>query len=414
MEPRLRACPAARGSDITAGFVAASPSTSRKRVVLLGATGSIGESTLRVIAAHPDKLELVGIAARANHVRLAQIAREFGVRHVAVFEPAAHAAAQAAGAFPPGTALHGGLDGLVALAQLPGAEVVLVAVVGTTGLEPALAALAAGKDLALASKELLVLAGKFIMAAARRHGAQLLPVDSEHSAVAQCLTGHATTDVRRIVLTASGGAFRDWPAERLAHVTPADALRHPTWAMGPKITVDCATLANKGLELIEAQWLFGLAAAQCTAVIHPASLVHGLVEFTDGTMLAQLSPPSMTFPIQHALLHPRRAPGVESALDFTQLLNLEFRPVDEGRFPCYRLARQAMAAGGVAPAVFNAANEVAVAAFLAGHVPFLAIPRIIDQTLQTMDNFEPETLPAVLAADAAARRTATARLAPAA
>jgi 1-deoxy-D-xylulose-5-phosphate reductoisomerase len=395
---------------VSPAFVPTPSSSSRKRVVLLGATGSIGENTLRVIAAHRDKLELVGIAARSNHARLAQIARDFGVPHVAVFENDAYAAAKAANAFPPGTQLHGGLGGLIALAQLPEADLVLVAVVGTTGLEPALAALAAGKDLALASKEILVLAGKFIMAAARQHRAKLLPVDSEHSAVFQCLEGHPQSGVRRIVLTASGGAFRDWPATRLAHVTPADALKHPTWAMGPKITVDCATLANKGLELIEAQWLFGLRAEQCTAVLHPQSLVHCLVEFTDGAMLAQLSPPSMTFPIQYALLHPARAPGVEAALDFTQLLGFEFRPVDELRFPCFRLARQSMAAGGVAPAVFNAANEVAVAAFLAGQIPFLAIPRVIDQTLQAVDNFEPATLAAVLDADAGARRTAVAVL----
>jgi len=387
--------------------VAKPPSSSRKRLVLLGATGSIGENTLRVIAAHRDKLELVGIAARANHARLAQIARDFGVPHVAVFEDAAYAAAKSGGGFPPGTKLHGGMAGLIELAQLPGADVVLVAVVGTTGLEPALAALAAGKDLALASKEILVLAGKFIMAEAKRHHAKLLPVDSEHSAVFQCLEGHPQAGVRRIVLTASGGAFRDWPAERLAHVTPADAVKHPTWAMGPKITVDCATMANKGLELIEAQWLFGLQAEQCTAVLHPQSIVHCLVEFKDGAMLSQLSPPSMTFPIQYALLHPDRAPGVDRALDFTQLVGFEFRPVDELRYPCFRLARQVMAAGGVAPAVFNAANEVAVAAFLAGEVPFLAIPRIIEHTLSRLKTVEPNSLEEVLAADLDARATAT-------
>ena len=387
----------------------ASPSASAapKRIVLLGATGSVGESTLRVIAAHRDKLELVGIAARVNHVRLAQIARDFAVPHAAIFDDRACAAAKTSGAFPPGTQLHGGLAGLIALAQLPAADVVLVAVVGTTGLEPALAALAAGKDLALASKEILVLAGKFVMAAARKHRAKLLPVDSEHSAVFQCLEGHPQAGVRRVVLTASGGAFRDWPIERLAHVTPADALKHPNWAMGPKITVDSATMANKGLELIEAQWLFTLRPEQCQAVLHPQSIVHCLVEFTDGAMLAQLCPPSMTFPIQHALLHPERAPGVDSALDFTRLLGFEFRPVDEARFPCFRLARQTMSAGGIAPAVFNAANEIAVAAFLAKKIPFLAIPRVIDHALQTIENFEPDALPAVLAADADARRVAS-------
>jgi 1-deoxy-D-xylulose-5-phosphate reductoisomerase len=382
-------------------------SAPKKRVVLLGATGSIGENTLRVVAAHRDKLELVGIAARANWEKLATIARDFGVRHVGVFDDAAFTAAKNnAAAFPAGTRLVGGLAGLVELAQLPEADIVLVAVVGTTGLEPALAALGAGKDLALASKEILVLAGKFVMAAARRHGAKLLPVDSEHNAVFQCLEGHPHAGVRRIMLTASGGAFRDWSAERLALVTPADAIKHPNWAMGPKITVDSATLANKGLELIEAQWLFGLRPEQCTAVLHPQSIVHCLVEFTDGAMLAQLCPPSMTFPIQHALLYPARAPGVDSALDFTKLLGLEFRPVNEARFPMLRLAKQTMGTGGVAPAVYNAANEVAVAAFLDGQIPFLAIPRVVEHTLATIPNFEPADLAAVLAVDAEARRAA--------
>ncbi len=389
----------------------ASSPRSRKRVVLLGATGSIGENALRVIAAHRDKLELVGIASRANWQKLAGIARQFDVRQAAIFDEAAFQAARDnASAFPSGTHLVGGLEGLIELARLPGADIVLVAVVGTTGLEPALAALAAGKDLALASKEILVLAGKFVMAEARKHRVKLLPVDSEHNAVFQCLEGHPQAGVRRIVLTASGGAFRDWPAERLAHVTPADAIKHPNWAMGPKITVDSATLANKGLELIEAQWLFGLQPAQCTAVLHPQSIVHCLVEFTDGAMLAQLSPPSMTFPIQHALLHPERAPGVDSALDFTRLLGLEFRPVDEGRFPMLRIAKETMVAGGVAPAIFNAANELAVAAFLEGRIPFLAIPRVVEQTLASLKNFEPADLASVLASDAESRRVAAARI----
>lgn len=381
-------------------------------MVLLGATGSIGENTLRVIAAHSDKLELVGVAARASWEKTAAIARKFNVRHVGLFDDTAFAAARAnTGAFPEGTKLVGGLAGLVELAQLPHADIVLVAVVGTTGLEPALAALAAGKDLALASKEILVLAGKFVMAAAQAHGAKLLPVDSEHNAVFQCLQGHPHATVRRIVLTASGGAFRDWPLERLAHATPADALKHPNWAMGPKITVDSATLANKGLELIEAQWLFGLHCDQCATVLHPQSIVHCLVEFTDGAMLAQLCPPSMTFPIQHALLHPARAPGVDAPLDLTRLFGLEFRPVDEQRFPMLRLAKHCMQVGGVAPAVFNAANEVAVAAFLAGKIPFLAIPRVVEQTLGAITNFEPVDLPAVLATDSESRRVAAEKLA---
>ncbi|MDD2762655.1 MAG: 1-deoxy-D-xylulose-5-phosphate reductoisomerase [Opitutaceae bacterium] len=383
-----------------------SPTSSKKRIVLLGATGSIGENTLRVIAAHRDRLELVGIAARANHRRLAEIARQFGVRHAGIFDNGALAEARAAAAFPPGSRLYGGLNGLIELAQLPEADLVLVAVVGTTGLRPALAALAARKHLALASKEILVLAGKFVMAAARASGVRLLPVDSEHNAVFQCLEGHAAAAVRRIVLTASGGALRDLPAAALARVTPADALKHPNWAMGPKVTVDSATLANKGLELMEALWLFGLRPEQCQAVLHPQSIVHCLVEFADGAMLAQLAPPSMTFPIQHALLYPERVPGADAPIDLQKLLTLDFRPVDETRYPCLRLARAALSAGGVAPAAFNAANEVAVATFLAGRAPFLAIPEVIDKTLQAHSNFEPADLDAVLEADLAARRTA--------
>jgi 1-deoxy-D-xylulose-5-phosphate reductoisomerase len=392
--------------------MASSASSQRKRVVLLGATGSIGENTLRVIAAHRDRLELVGIAARGNWRRLAAIAGEFGVRHVGIFDGAAFNSARAASsAFPPGTRIVGGLEGLNELARLPEADVVLVAVVGTTGLEPALTALAAGKDLALASKEILVLAGKFVVAAARQHGRRLLPVDSEHNAVFQCLEGHPQAGVRRIVITASGGAFRDWPVERLATVTPADAVRHPNWSMGPKITVDSATLANKGLELIEAQCLFGLRPDQCDAVLHPQSIVHCLVEFADGAMLAQLCPPSMTFPIQHALLYPKRAPGVDGALDLSRLINLEFRPVDEGRFPMLRLAREVMRAGGVAPAAYNAANEVAVAEFLGGRLPFLAIPHVVEQVLGSIKNFEPGDLSSVLALDQEARRLAVERAA---
>lgn len=379
---------------------------SRKRVVLLGATGSIGENTLRVIAAHPDRLELVGVAARSNWEKLAAIAAEFRVPHAALYEDSAYTSAKESGVFAPGTRLYGGPAGLIELTQLPEADIVVVAVVGTTGLQPALAAIEAGKTLALASKEILVLAGKFVMAAARRRGTKLLPVDSEHNAVFQCIEGHPSAGLSRIVLTASGGAFRDWPVERLALVTPADALKHPNWSMGPKITVDSATLANKGLELIEAQCLFGLRAEQCQAVLHPQSIVHCLVEFTDGAMLAQLCPPSMTFPIQHALLHPERAAGVAAPLDLTQRFSLDFRPVDEARFPMLRLARESMKAGGVASAIYNAANEVAVSAFLEGRLPFLAIPAVVDNTLQQMTNFEPSDLASVLSIDAEARQTA--------
>jgi 1-deoxy-D-xylulose-5-phosphate reductoisomerase len=381
-----------------------SPFGARRRVVLLGATGSIGQSALRVIASQKNRLKLIGIAARSDWRKLAEIAREFSVRDAAIDDPAAYAEAKMSGAFPMGTRLLQGQAGLVELAALPEANVVLVAVVGTAGLGPAMAAIAAKKHVALASKEILVLAGKFVMEAARRAGTRILPVDSEHNAVFQCVEGHASAGVRRIVLTASGGAFRDWPVEKLQHASPSDALKHPNWSMGPKVTVDSATLANKGLELMEAQWLFGLRAEQCTAVMHPQSLVHCLVEFNDGAMLAQLSPSSMTFPIQHALLYPDRVEGVEPPIDLTQLLRLDFKPVDEDRYPMFSLARQALKAGGVAPAVFNASNEVAVEAFLNGRIPFLAIPRIVAQALDRTANFEPSDIAGVLGADSEARR----------
>lgn len=374
--------------------------------MLLGATGSIGQNTLRVIAAHPDKLELVGIAARSNWEKLAGIAREFRVPHVGVYDDAAFQQARSSGAFSSETKLYGGPSGLVELAQLPEADTTLVAVVGTTGLEPALAAIRAKKDLALASKEILVLAGKFVMDAARENGVRLLPVDSEHNAVFQCVEGHPSSGISRIILTASGGAFRDFTADQLKHVTPAEALKHPNWSMGPKVTVDSATLANKGLELIEAQWLFSLRPEQCDAVVHPQSIVHCLVEFQDGAMLAQLCPPSMTFPIQHALLHPTRVRGVETPLDLKKILSLQFRPVDEERFPMITLAKRCMMAGGVAPAVYNAANEVAVAAFLDGQIRYLAIPELVDHCLQAITNFEPSQLNQVLDIDAQTRQIA--------
>ena len=282
-----------------------SPPESPLQIVLLGATGSIGANSLRVIEAYPDYLQLVGIAARTNHQELAAIARRHpAVRDVALFDEASAKAAAASGALPSGVRVHAGIDGLTQLATLPEADVVLCAVVGVTGLQPALAAIEAGKDLALASKEILVMAGKFVMAAARAKGVTLRPVDSEHNAVQQCIADHPGKDIARVILTASGGAFRDRPLADLAHVTPADALQHPNWEMGPKITVDSATMANKGLELIEARWLFDLQPDQCQALLHRGSLAHCIVEFTDGAMLTHLCPPSMTFPIQHALLAP--------------------------------------------------------------------------------------------------------------
>jgi 1-deoxy-D-xylulose-5-phosphate reductoisomerase len=383
------------------------PASGPQRIVLLGATGSIGENALRVIEAYPDHLQLVGIAARSNADQLAQIAqRHPTIRNVTLFDQAAASRARSEGLFPNGVEVHKGLEGLTALATLAEADVVLCAVVGVTGLEPSLAAIEAGKDLALASKEILVMAGKFVMAAAREKGITLRPVDSEHNAVYQCLGDNPTKDISRIVLTASGGAFRDRSLEQLAEVTPAEALQHPNWSMGPKITVDSATMANKGLELIEARWLFDLQPEQCQAVLHRGSLAHCIVEFTDGAMLTHLCPPSMTFPIQHALMHPLRLPPVEPSLDLRQPFSLDFEPLDQQRFPLLGLAIESLRTGGTAPAAYNAANEVAVEAFLNERIPFLQIPRIVEQTLEQMDHRDPTDLSAVISHDAEARRLA--------
>lgn len=384
------------------------PSSAPLRVVLLGATGSIGESSLRVIETHREHLQLVGIAARTSHAELAAIARRHpAVKNVALFDEAAAQSARTSGDLPSGVTVHAGLDGLTALATLPEADVVLCAVVGVTGLKPALAAIDAGKDLALASKEILVMAGKFVMASAREKNVSLRPVDSEHNAVQQCIANHPTRDVARVILTASGGAFRDRPLAELADVTPAEAQQHPNWDMGPKITVDSATMANKGLELIEARWLFDLQPDQCQALLHRGSLAHCIVEFTDGAMLTHLCPPSMTFPIQHALLAPRRLPPVNPALDPHEPFSLDFAPLEPARFPMLELARSAMRTGGTAPAAYNAANEVAVAAFLAEQTPFLSIARLVEQTLALLDHGEAADLDTVIARDEEARRVAT-------
>ena len=376
-----------------------------RKVVLLGATGSIGTNALRILRAHPDKLQLVGASAHSNANDLLQIAEEFALKWICLTDEDARE--QAAGKVPEGTELLSGSAGLEELASLEEADVVLVAVVGAAGLSPTLAALGAGKDVALANKEALVAGGQFVMEAARASGARILPTDSEHNAVFQCLGGGSTEQVEKIILTASGGPFLDWSAERMAKVTPEEALQHPNWSMGPKITVDSATMANKGLEVIEARWLFDLPPERIEVVVHSQSVAHSFVQFVDGSLVAQLSPPSMTFAIQHALLFPDRAPGVDETVDFTQPFSLDFQPADLERFPCLRLAREALTAGGLGPAVFNAANEVAVEAFLENRIGFSSISRTIERSLETMELREPNDLNDIFAADAEARRVAT-------
>lgn len=376
-----------------------------RNIVLLGATGSIGESTLEVIRAHPDRLRLAGVAACSNSEKLAAIAQEFDIPHIGLFDQKACEEAAATKLFENRT-LHCGAQGLLELAQLPEADLVELAIVGTTGLQPALAALEAGKDLALASKEILVLGGELVMQTAQTHGGTILPLDSEHNAIFQCLQGERRADLDAIVLTASGGAFREATPEQMANVTLEQALAHPNWSMGPKVTIDSSTMANKGLEVIEARWLFDLAPPQIEVVIHPQSIVHSLVRFVDGSVIAQLSPPSMTFAIQHALLYPNRGHAVRPGLDFTKPLQLDFLPPDFERFPCLHLALESLCTGGTAPAVYNAANEVAVAAFLAKSIGFLDIPRVIDKTLGTIVCPEASDLQSILTVDARAREAA--------
>ena len=378
---------------------------SARNVVLLGATGSIGESTLRVIRKHQDRLQLTRISAHQQGEKLCQIAHEFGVKNVHLGHEK-----NIRKDLPPETNFSTGSDALNKLAALESADLVVVAVVGAAGLAPTLAALEAGKDVVLANKESLVVGGELVMKTARRTGAKILPADSEHNGVFQCLHGQPEKSLDSIILTASGGPFRDFSLEQLSSVTPEQALKHPNWSMGPKITVDSATMANKGLELIEAHWLFGLPAERLKVVIHPPSLVHAIVQFKDGCTLAQMSPPSMTFALQNALLFPDRVEGVELGLDFSQSLELSFSPPSTDKYPCLKLAQDCLAKGGTAPLVFNAANEVAVAAFLRNQIGFTEISDIIENTLNTADFTHASSLENLLTFDQEIRLQASAIL----
>ena len=372
-----------------------------RKLLLLGATGSIGESSLRVIRKHPDKLKLIGISAFQNAAKLASIADEFSVNKVHLCKTPPENLQ-----FPPATELFSGDQALLDLAAWEEADIVLVAVVGAAGLAPTLAALEAGKDVVLANKESLVVGGELVMKTASRTGARILPADSEHNAVFQCIQGQPEKTLESIALTASGGPFRDWPMEILNNVTPKQALKHPNWVMGPKITIDSATMANKGLELIEAKWLFGLPHEKLHVLIHPPSIVHAIVQFKDGCSLAQLSPPSMTFALQNALLYPDRLEGVEDGIDLSNSLDLTFSPPDLHRFPCLKLAIDALAEKGCAPLVFNASNEIAVEAFLSNRIGFGDISSIIDRTLNLFEHRSFESLEELLFLDKTARSLA--------
>jgi 1-deoxy-D-xylulose-5-phosphate reductoisomerase len=376
----------------------------RKRVVVLGATGSIGESALKVARDIPDRMEIVGLAANSNAEKLAAAANETRAQSVCLVDKTKLNILTRDLEYKP--RILGGQEGLLEIARLTNAEMVLVAIVGTGGLRPALAAIEAGKDLAVASKEILVMAGEIVMREARDNDVNVLPVDSEHNAIFQCLEGKSSSDVRRVILTASGGPFREMPRKDFDSITPEQALKHPTWNMGPKITIDSATLFNKGLEMIEAHWLFGVEMQRVEVVIHPQSIVHSMVEFADGSTLAQLSYSNMCFPIQYAVTWPDRVPNTLPPLDFSKLSRLEFFTPRYEDFPALNLARRAGETGGTLPSVMNAANEVAVAGFLDRQVRFPDIWQIVGEVMNRHTTVAHPNLDAILQADQWARKEA--------
>ncbi len=375
-----------------------------KRITLLGATGSIGLRTLEIVSSFPEEFAVAGLAARGSNVDLiADLCRKYTPQAVALLDPTA--VDRLARLLPaPRPELLSGPEGLVTLARDVEADVCVSALVGGAGLLPTMAAIQAGRTMALANKETLVMAGSLMTAAARARRVALLPVDSEHSAVFQCLVGHNRGDVHRILLTASGGPFRELPKEKFAAVTVEDALRHPTWKMGAKITIDSATLMNKGLEIIEARWLFDLAPDQVQVIVHPQSIVHSMVEYIDGSVLAQLGVADMGIPILYALTFPERRPTPAARLDLVRAGALTFFEPDPERFPCLRLAREALVAGGAAPVVLNAANEVAVAAFLARRIAFPEIWQLIDRALSSQPPGPLGSIEECVDIDLAARR----------
>src|SRR5213595_513250 len=401
----------------------------RKHVVILGATGSIGESALKVERDIPDRMEIVGLAANSNAEKLAAAANETRAQSVCLVDETKIDALKRKLEYKP--RVFTGEEGLREIACLTDAEMVLIAIVGTAGLRPALSAIEAGKDLAVASKEILVMAGEIVMREARDNDVNVLPVDSEHNAIFQCLEGKRSTlnvqrptsnagtstldvgrwtldvsAVRRIILTASGGPFRETPRKDFDSITPEQALKHPTWNMGPKITIDSATLFNKGLEMIEAHWLFGVEMKRVEVVIHPQSIVHSMVEFSDGSVLAQLSHTDMCFPIQYAVTWPDRVANSLPPLDFGKVSKLEFYPPRYDDFPALNLARQAGDAGGTMPAVMNAANEIAAAAFLQKRLGFSEIWRVVEQVMTRHASVAHPDLNAILRADQWARAEA--------
>jgi len=378
-----------------------------KNVVLLGSTGSIGTSTVKVSEDLPDQIRLIGLAAGGNTELLLEQTRKHKPAVISINDPAK--ANELRATLGTSTQVFSGAEGLLKLATLPAADIVLIAIVGTAGLQPALAAIRAGKDIAVASKEILVMAGEIVMNEARKYGVRVLAVDSEHSAIFQCLDGKPTNSVRKLLLTASGGPFRDkslWPKEKFSEITVERALKHPSWVMGRKITIDSATLFNKGLEMIEARWLFDIEMARVGVVVHPQSIVHSMVEFVDGSLIAQLSTPDMCLPIQYALTYPDRAASERVQTNFPKIGTLTFEEPDMERFPAIELARRAGEVGGTLPAVLNAANEVAVEAFVNRKINFQQITEMVRRVMDAHKIVPHPTLEQILEADAWARREA--------
>ncbi|HVY71796.1 MAG TPA: 1-deoxy-D-xylulose-5-phosphate reductoisomerase [Verrucomicrobiae bacterium] len=375
-----------------------------KNVVLLGSTGSIGTSTLKVAEDLPDRIRLVGLAAGGNASLLLEQTLKHRPEVVSINDPAK--ARELESALGTGTRVHSGAEGLLKLATLPAADIVLIAIVGTAGLQPALAAIRAGKDIAVASKEILVMAGETVMGEARKHGVRVLAVDSEHSAIFQCLDGKPASSVRKLWLTASGGPFRATPKAEFAGITVERALKHPSWVMGRKITIDSATLFNKGLEMIEARWLFDIEMGRVDVVVHPQSVIHSMVEFVDGSMLAQLSTPDMCLPIQYALTYPERAGSDRVQTSLAKYGSLTFEEPDQDRFPALGLARRAGEIGGTLPAVLNAANEVAVEAFCNRKIGFTDISSTVTRVMDSHQVVESPSLDQILEADVWARNLA--------
>jgi 1-deoxy-D-xylulose-5-phosphate reductoisomerase len=375
-----------------------------KNVVLLGSTGSIGTSTLKVAEDLPDRIRLIGLAAGSNVDLLARQTLRHRPAAISIESPEQARELQAG--LGTQTKVHSGPQGLIELATMRGADIVLIAIVGTAGLQPALAAIRAGKDIAVASKEILVMAGEIVMKEARQRGVRVLAVDSEHSAIFQCLDGKPVDSVRRLWLTASGGPFRQTPRDAFPSITVEQALQHPCWNMGRKITIDSATMFNKALEMIEARWLFDVEMERVGVLIHPQSVVHSMVEFVDGSILAQLSSPDMCLPIQYALTYPERVASDRVQTDFTRLSSLTFEEPDLDRFPALRLARLAADKGGTMPAVLNAANEAAVEAFCAQRIRFDQIHELVADVMTQHTVAVSPSLPDILASDHWARQAA--------